>query len=244
MTDTSIASAPRSRKPRPSPFAGGVLRETACPRCGGPAVRYSLQTHILSHACGWSLEISSRKHKWEIALAAGMGDSLTAYLAALPAGPAPEDGPKVISTKPAPDTHKVRILPSPDESPAAMIERKADQFYVNGGALKPAPGGILATSQERDNQTGAPVGGYLLSSRAGEWRCSCPATGFCAHLAGYHRHLTERLQDPDSALTPGQRAALTRTRDTLGRQAGMRPARGGVGLSYDRALDDLYGEGA
>lgn len=108
-----------------------------------------------------------------------------------------EPEPKVISTKPTPATHKVRVLPVPGETPAERAERLAEQASLNGMTVTPirwtgagVPVAFLVTSGERDANN-QPVRRYEVEATEVRAYCPCKASGICCHLLAVKDWLLE-----------------------------------------------------
>jgi hypothetical protein len=193
---------------------------------------------VRCNICGWQVSGILPKVHDDLMWARTLGESVDAILLVLAtqAAPVADAPPLVVPEKGAPGTHKNRIIPPKEATPAERLLLKAEQFRLNGGLLRKVGGYIRATSQRRDGDL-RPVTEYPIARDGHTWRCGCEATGPCAHLAGLWLYYSEALADPDVALNEAQRAAYTLAVQQLAAQFGVRTAT----IGYATAADDLFG---
>lgn len=214
MTKRTLTATPRGR----------AIPGALCPACSA-TLHYHTGRRLTCSAgdCPWAVTLTPQEHldmAWYGEMPDMLDTPIETFIARIAQRVAVVDKPaeqQLIGTKPhGGESFKWRII-SDETDPRKRLELKADQFEVNGGRLVKHGHCLLATSQEMDGE-GRPWTEYhLCPQRGGTWTCDCRWQGFCAHLAGFWRHLQRQLAEPGYP----QRDQALRTVAQLERQAGV-----------------------
>ena len=179
----------------------GVTVPAPCPICGG-ALRWTGQTwHLTCGGCNLAVTLDpdeARDLAWHLAMPGLQDTPLELFLSAVLqrhyiTGAVITPDPTLVGTQ-ADGGFKWRVLPGGAETGAQRAARLSEQALVNGVTVQAENSDwtLFRVSSQRRGADGQPLCWYAVRITALEARCSCQATGLCAHLAAAHTWLLDQ----------------------------------------------------